>query len=160
MSSQGELGSPSPSPLAILAAWRRSFLVSHGSRPKSLVLWGESLRGVALWAKYASPSTRVFEFLRYDFNDEIGDFDSNRCEYAVFDDCHSGFSKGIGGVPYFRQFFKPEQDFVVHPRYKPERRITWGKPAVLLTHDDPFEGARADDVAFLKAYCEVVQIPG
>jgi hypothetical protein len=145
-----------------LVKWRESLLcfVNHGGPPKSLVLWGNGLRGVALWVKYAGPRLRVFEHLRYQFLDDVRDFGPKECDYVVFEDFYDGVSKGVKDVPYFRQFFKPEEKFVIHPFFSRKRRLKWGKPAVLLTHRDPFEDIRPTDAIFLRAYCHVIHVPG
>jgi len=148
-----------------LVEWRESILNYNeigfkGSSPKSLVLWGDNIRGMALWAAHASPRVRTFEHIRYEFFDEIGDFQSNQCDYVVFYDYYGGLSRGVGGVPYFRQFFKPEKEFVVRPTSGRARRLKWGKPAVLLTHRDPLDDLRPTDAIFLRDHCQVVYIPG
>lgn len=75
-------------------------------------------------------------------------------DYAVFDDIRGG----IKFFPAFKEWLGGQQTVCVKQLYRDPKVITWGKPSIWLSNDDPRNSMEQSDVSWLEANAIFVEI--
>jgi hypothetical protein len=113
-----------------LTDWVQTYLRHpYSGRPKSLVIYGDSLIGKTIWAR--SLGTHAYFpslFMLEGFNPETS-------TYAIFDDLIGG----LATIPNFKFWLGEQMEFVTGDKYMRKQRIKWGKPCIYICNDDPRE---------------------
>jgi hypothetical protein len=124
-------------------------LSHHQARPKSLILWGRSRTGKTLFAR--SLGRHVYHATEFNLACHTED-----AEYAIFDDLKDGLrTKGFD----YKCWLGGQLQFNATDKYTRKRVVSWGKPTIYITNDDPFEARRGDiDFEWLRANVTVVNI--
>jgi hypothetical protein len=108
----------------------------------SLVLYGESRTGKTLWAR--SLGSHIYN---------VGLVSGEECmkapsvEYAIFDDIRGG----IKFFPAFKEWLGGQHTVSVKRLYRDPALVTWGKPSIWISNDDPRLVMDAGDVSWLEA---------
>jgi len=124
-------------------------LGSRLGRPISLVLYGESRTGKTLWARSLGPHI---------YN--VGLVSGEECmkasdvKYAVFDDIRGG----IKFFPAFKEWLGGQATVCVKRLYRDPRLITWGKPSIWISNDDPRPHMDPADAAWLEANARFIEV--
>lgn len=118
-------------------------------RQKSLVLYGATRLGKTVWAR--SLGSHIYfcglysgaEAMRY-----------KEVEYAIFDDMQLKY------VPQFKNWLGCQFSFQVKVLYKDPVLISWGKPCIWLSNDDPRLESHltSTDIEWLEGNCVFVNI--
>ncbi|AXB22628.1 replication associated protein [Alces alces faeces associated genomovirus MP146] len=117
--------------------------------PMSLVLYGESRTGKTLWARSLGPHI---------YN--VGLVSGEECsraphvKYAVFDDIRGG----IKFFPAFKEWLGGQSTVCVKRLYRDPKLVTWGKPSIWVSNDDPRHAMDASDVSWLEANARFIEI--
>lgn len=130
---------PSPIPLVLP-------LSGIQTRPKSLILWGPSRTGKTCWARSLGRHVHHANT----FNMELHDDDA---DYAIFDD----ISGGLRSFDY-KAWMGGQLHFSITDKYMKKRSITWGRPCIYLSNENPLLDARGVDLDWLLANAVVVNI--
>ena len=77
-------------------------------------------------------------------------------EYGIFDDvswknpCFKGdkFKAWLGGNEHFE----------ISDKMVPKFTVTWGKPCIIMTNRDPFDGLDMDDERWVRRNCVFVEL--
>nr|QXN75627.1 MAG: replication associated protein [Genomoviridae sp.] len=131
---------------------------SPTGRPKSLIIWGESRTGKTIWARSLGmlrssliPILGRHSYFQGHFN--LDEYDDD-CEYAIFDDIAGNFKY----FPNYKGWLGCQKTITVTDKYKPKRKINWGRPCILLCNDDPGSDPCVD-YNWLEANCFIVNVP-
>lgn len=131
-----------------LCEWVQTNLEGYqfGIRGRSLVLIGPSRLGKTAWAR--SLGNHVYFgglFSLDEFSEDV--------DYAVFDDIQGGLEFFHG----YKFWLGHQQQFFATDKYRGKKLITWGKPAIWCSNNDPRtdKGADAD---WLDANCDFIFI--
>jgi len=116
-------------------------------RGKSLVLWGPSRTGKTTWAR--SLGSHAYFGGLFSLDEPIAD-----AEYAIFDDINGG----IQFVPSYKWWLGYQYQFYATDKYKGKKLITWGRPSIWCSNDDPREDPKAD-YDWLNKNCIFVYVP-
>ncbi|QMS79232.1 REP [Eucalyptus urophylla associated virus] len=103
-------------------------------RPKSLILWGKSRTGKTLFARSLGP--HIYHATEFNLACHTDD-----AEYAIFDDLKDGMrTKGFD----YKCWLGGQHQFNCTDKYTKKRVISWGKPSIFITNDDPMMQAGVD----------------
>lgn len=102
--------------------------------------------GKTIWARSLGPHA-YFGGL-FSLDEPLDD-----AQYAVFDD----ISGGLEFFPHYKFWLGCQAEFYATDKYKGKRRITWGRPSIWLSNDDPrvSKGADAD---WLEGNCDFIYL--
>ncbi|QBG49358.1 Rep2 [Olive associated gemycircularvirus 1] len=115
----------------------------------SLVLYGESRTGKTLWARSLGPHV---------YN--IGLVSGEECmkaphvKYAIFDDIRGG----IKFFPAFKEWLGAQATVSVKRLYRDPKLVTWGKPSIWISNEDPRLCMESGDVSWLEANARFIEI--
>jgi len=75
-------------------------------------------------------------------------------DYAVFDDMQLKY------VPQYKNWLGCQSNFQVKVLYKDPVLITWGKPVIWLSNDDPRQEAHLtqNDIDWLEGNCDFIHL--
>jgi hypothetical protein len=150
-----------------LVRWEDRFnAYLSGAQPKSLVLWGPSLDGVKLWVQTLGKYIYIEEFLgsRGDIEYPI-----DRVDFGIIDDtvaAEESFQRlrwATSVLDEFRLWLGSEPTVLISEPLQPVHEpfvVQWGKPVVLLTHNDLLQEVRSEDRAWLASKCDFVRVRG
>lgn len=65
---------------------------------------------------------------------------SKECRYAVFDD----IAGGIEYFPQYKSWLGGQKQFYSTDKYRKKQLVSWGKPTIWLSNDNPAESPKAD----------------
>ena len=116
-------------------------------RGKSLVLYGPTRTGKTTWAR--SLGRHAYFGGLFSLDENIAD-----AEYAVFDDINGG----IGFVPSYKWWLGYQLQFYATDKYRGKKMITWGRPAIWCSNEDPREDPKAD-YDWLNKNCIFAYVP-
>ena len=104
-----------------------------GGRPKSLILWGESLHGKTDLAVSLGNHIHWMRDFRLKDIEEVG---VDNIDYIIIDDIDwdSTLLKGSA----YKSWLGGQRSFVATDKYIKKLRVTWGKPCIFLCNDDPY----------------------
>ncbi|TGO48821.1 hypothetical protein BOTNAR_0458g00100 [Botryotinia narcissicola] len=122
--------------------------VVEGGRKKSLVMWGPSRVGKTVWARSLGQHAYFPGMFMLD------GFNSEKCDYAIFDDIINGFKR----MSSYKGWFGSQKEFIVTDKYRSKQKITWGKPSIFISSEDPRMNLPHDQVQFLEANCVFVHV--
>lgn len=100
-------------------------------RPKALVIVGATQLGKTVWAR----SHGRHSYFNGLFN--IADYD-DECKYAIFDDIDCEY------FPHYKGWFGGQQQFTISGKYARHRTISWGRPIIWLSNNDPRYSSKWD----------------
>lgn len=120
-----------------------------GGRPRSLILWGESKLGKTIWAR--SLGKHIYCCMQFNVDDVRAGL--QEAQYAIFDDIQGNFQF----FPSYKGWLGAQHQFTVTDKYKGKTTITWGRPSIWLTNDDPEEVGHVD-LNWLRKNCVIVKI--
>jgi hypothetical protein len=137
-----------------------------GGEPKSLILWGPSLDGVKLWVQTLGKYIYIEEFLgpRGDI-----EYPTDRVDFGIIDDTVGAedlFQRprwGTSVLDQFRLWLSCEPEITISEPLQlvhESSSVKWGKPVVLLTHDDLLRGASSGGREWLLSKCDFVRVRG
>lgn len=75
-------------------------------------------------------------------------------KYAVFDDIRGG----IKFFPAFKEWLGGQQQVCVKRLYRDPKLVTWGKPSIWLSNEDPRIHMDETDVDWINANCIFVNV--
>lgn len=117
----------------------------RSGRPKSLIIHGDSRLGKTVFSRNLGPHVHW----QRDFNlKKLINMGVDNVDYAIFDDIawdnaalkNEGFKAWLGG----------NKSFDVSDKFQGKFTMNWGKPCILLTNKDPWEGLDLDDSKWLR----------
>lgn len=117
----------------------------RSGRPKSLIVHGDSRLGKTVFSRNLGPHVHW----QRDFNlKKLINMGVDNVDYAIFDDIawdnaalkNEGFKAWLGG----------NKSFDVSDKFQGKFTLNWGKPCILLTNKDPWEGLHFDDSKWLR----------
>jgi len=117
----------------------------RSGRPKSLIIHGDSRLGKTIFSRNLGPHVHW----QRDFNlRKLINMGVDNVDYAIFDDVawdnaalkNEGFKAWLGG----------NKSFDVSDKFQGKFTLNWGKPCILLTNKDPWEGLHFDDSKWLR----------
>lgn len=117
----------------------------RSKRPKSLIVYGDSRLGKTVFSRNLGPHVHW----QRDFNlKKLINMGVDNVDYAIFDDIawdnaalkKEGFKAWLGG----------NKSFDVSDKFQGKFTLNWGKPCILLTNKDPWEGLDLDDSKWLR----------
>lgn len=138
-----------------LAMWKFQFLGWMDSvlnckvnwyRPLSLMLIGPSRSGKTEWARHFGHHMYFNGMLNLDDWDEDAD-------YIVLDDFSCEITKYF---PCWKCFFGGQKTFTLTDKYRGKKTVTWGKPMIWLSNEDPFKHLNIEQTDFIKRNCSVI----
>ncbi|ASH99154.1 replication-associated protein [Giant panda associated gemycircularvirus] len=135
--------------LAKYADWRFAEVPAEYESPMSLVLYGESRTGKTLWARSLGPHV---------YN--VGLVSGEEClkaphvKYAIFDDIRGG----IKFFPAFKEWLGGQQTVCVKRLYRDPKLVTWGKPSIWISNDDPRQSMDPSDVSWMEMNCVFIEV--
>ena len=118
-------------------------------RRRSLVLYGDTRLGKTVWAR--SLGNHIYFCGLYSGSEAMR---YNDVDYAIFDDMQLKY------VPQFKNWLGCQANFQVKVLYKDPVLITWGKPCIWLSNDDPRHEAHLTDtdVRWLEGNCDFINL--
>lgn len=125
-----------------------------GGRPKSLILWGESLHGKTDFATHLGEHVHWMRDFRLRDLFEKG---IENIEYLIIDDINwdstllngSAYKSWLGGM----------MSFVATDKFDRKLRIApWGKPCIFLCNDNPLDFVSASTARFLEKNCYIEEV--
>ncbi|AXH73728.1 MAG: Rep catalytic domain protein [Cressdnaviricota sp.] len=122
-------------------------------RPRSLIVYGSTKLGKSDFARNLGPHISW----RRDFDlGNLIDIGAENIDYAIFDDIDwsNGALKGDG----YKAWLGGQDDFTCTDKYKGKFTVSWGKPCIFLTNNDPFKGLRPADANWLLGNCFMVDV--
>lgn len=106
-------------------------------------MYGPSRTGKTMWAR--SLGRHIYFGGLFNL-DQVTDL---TVEYAIFDDIN-------GGLEFFHSYkswLGHQAEFTCTDKYRGKKQITWGKPAIYLSNNDPRDDKGADRT-WLEANCD------
>lgn len=129
-----------------MSDWVRDCVgAARGSRPKSLVLIGESRLGKTAWARSVGPHW-YFNGL---FNMDVTRGDA---DYAVLDDINMEFF-----LSQYKGWLGAQEEFTMTDKYRHKAKLMWGRPCIWCSNEDP-RSAKGVDRDWLDANCIFVHV--
>lgn len=119
------------------------------TRPKSLVLFGESRLGKTVWAR--SLGSHLYTI---GMNSGAELAKAPEVDYAVFDDMRGG----IKMFPSFKEWLGAQAYVTVKQLYREPKATRWGKPCIWLANTDPRLEMDPSDVTWIEANCLFVDL--
>lgn len=122
-------------------------------RPKSLIVWGPSRLGKTLFATNLGPHVHWMRTFNLKKLLTIG---VENVDFAIFDDVswrdpalkHEGYKAWLGG----------QDEFDCTDKFQHKATITWGKPCIFLTNNDPYCDLSPDQIEWFELNCIVIQL--
>lgn len=115
-------------------------------RPRSLILWGRSRTGKTCWARSLGKHAHHANTVNMELH-------SKDARYAVFDDISGGLSR----IDY-KAWLGGQLHFTITDKYKKKRTITWGKPCIYISNENPYDTDKGIDFDWLRANTNIVHI--
>lgn len=116
----------------------------HTERPKSLILWGPSRLGKTALARSLGQHMYFMGLFNLDKWDD-------NAKYVIFDDWEDW-----GKLFQWKCWIGAQEEFDVTDKYRKKKTVKWGKPAIILSNNEPI----FPDMAWLKANTMTLQIKG
>lgn len=118
-----------------------------------MIVWGPSRLGKTLFGTNLGPHVhwmRTFNFKK------LLDIGVENVDYAIFDDVswedpalkHEGYKAWLGG----------QDEFDCTDKFQHKSTITWGKPCIVLTNNDPYCTLSPDQIEWFELNCIVIQL--
>jgi len=125
-----------------------------GGRRPSLILWGESLHGKTDFARALGEH---FHFGN-DFSlSELILKGVENIEYGVLDDLD--WTDAILKGNKYKAWLGAQEHFICTDKFLRKESITWGKPCIFLSNDDPTVALKPSDYKWVQKNCWVVEVP-
>lgn len=124
-----------------------------GGRPKSLILWGETLHGKTDLATNLGPHIHWMRDYRLE---DITDVGVDNIDYIVIDDIDwdSTLLKGSA----YKSWLGGQKSFVATDKWVKKMRVNWGKPCIFLCNDNPLDFVNATTAKFLEKNCFIEEV--
>lgn len=124
-----------------------------GGRPKSLILWGESLHGKTDLATHLGAHIHWMGDYRLQ---DIADVGVDNIDYIVIDDIDwdSTLLKGSA----YKRWLGGQKEFVATDKWVKKLRVSWGKPCIFLCNDNPLDFVSATHARFLEKNCFIEEV--
>lgn len=75
-------------------------------------------------------------------------------DYAVFDDIRGG----IKFFPAFKEWLGGQATVCVKQLYRDPKLVSWGKPSIWISNDDPRHVMEASDIHWMEANCVFIEV--
>lgn len=125
-----------------------------GGRRPSLILWGESLHGKTDFARALGEHVHFGN----DFSlSELILKGVENIEYGVLDDLD--WTDAILKGNKYKAWLGAQEHFICTDKFLRKESITWGKPCIFLSNDDPTVALKPSDYKWVQKNCWVVEVP-
>lgn len=124
-----------------------------GGRPKSLILWGETLHGKTDLATHLGPHIHWMRDYRLQ---DISDVGVANIDYIVIDDIDWDSSLLKGSA--YKSWLGGQKSFVATDKWVKKLRIDWGKPCIFLCNDNPLDFVSQSTANFLQKNCFIEEV--
>jgi len=125
-----------------------------GGRRPSLILWGESLHGKTDLARALGEHVHFGN----DFSlSELILKGVDNIEYGVLDDLD--WTDAILKGNKYKAWLGAQEHFICTDKFLRKESITWGKPCIFLSNDDPTVALKPSDYKWVQKNCWVVEVP-
>jgi hypothetical protein len=122
-------------------------------RPHSLIVYGGTRKGKTLFSRALGPNL----FFRGTFNlKTLVATGLENVDYMVWDDV-SWKDSALKNDNY-KNWMGGQDDFTVTDKYEGKVDITWGKPSIFCSNHNPLKGLPAEDQAWLKGNCTIINL--
>jgi hypothetical protein len=140
----------------ILRASDEDFVLLRGpvkKRPRSLILYGGSRLGKTDFARALGPHCHF----RGTFNlRSLLSVGVENIDYVIWDDVP--WTDGALKYGQYKNWMGGQDFFTCFDRYLPKSDITWNKPGIFLSNEDPLFGLGSKDQAWLRENCTIVDM--